>query len=84
MRNYATALANNREYVKSNDLLRRVKRLMPAVGNHVMLQITFAENFLNLHQLDSAVTTGTRHGPMNRITEEIKPKASPYAVHWYS
>ena len=54
MRNYATALANNREYVKSNDLLRRVKRLMPAVGNHVMLQITFAENFLNLHQLDSA------------------------------
>lgn len=54
MRNYATALANNREYVKSNDLLRRVKRLMPAVGSHVMLQITFAENFLNLHQLDSA------------------------------
>lgn len=54
MRNYVTALANNREYVKSNDLLRRVKRLMPAVGNHVMLQITFAENFLNLHQLDSA------------------------------
>ena len=54
MRNYATALANNREYVKSNDLLRRVKRLMPAVGNHVMLQITFAENYLNLHQLDSA------------------------------
>ena len=54
MRNYATALANNREYVKSNDLLRRVKRLMPAVGNHVMLQITFAENFLNLYQLDSA------------------------------
>ena len=54
MRNYATALANNREYVKSNDLLRRVKRLMPAVGNHVMLQIAFAENFLNLHQLDSA------------------------------
>ena len=54
MRNYATALANNREYVKSNDLLRRVKRLMPAVDNHVMLQITFAENFLNLHQLDSA------------------------------
>lgn len=54
MRNYATALANNREYVKSNNLLRRVKRLMPAVGNHVMLQITFAENFLNLHQLDSA------------------------------
>jgi len=54
MRNYPTALSNNREYVKSNDLLRRVKRLMPAVGNHVMLQITFAENFLNLHQLDSA------------------------------
>ena len=54
MRNYATALANNREYVKSNDLLRRVKRLKREVGNHVLLQITFAENFLNLHQLDSA------------------------------
>lgn len=84
MRNYATALANNREYVKSNDLLHRVVRLMPAEGNHVMLQITFAENFLNLHQLILPVTIGTRHGPMNRITEGIKPKASPCAVHWYN
>jgi ATP/maltotriose-dependent transcriptional regulator MalT len=54
LRNYAAFLANSHEYTKSNELLHRVRRLMPMTDNYPILQVIFAENFLNLHQLDSA------------------------------
>lgn len=54
MRNYATVLANNHSFIKSNELLQRARQLMPDNDKYPILQIILSENFINLHQLDSA------------------------------
>ena len=54
LRNYAACLANNHNFIKSNELLQRVRQLMPAYDQYPILQVILSENFINLHQLDSA------------------------------
>lgn len=56
IRNYADYLAGNREYAKSNELIQRVRQLMPVYDKYSVLQMTLATNFINLHQMDSAET----------------------------
>lgn len=54
LRNYATSLANDHNYIKSNRLLQRARQLMPVYDTYPIVQIILAENFISLHQLDSA------------------------------
>ena len=55
LRNYAAFLANSHEYTKSNELLHcQISHDAYVTDNYPILQVIFAENFLNLHQLDSA------------------------------
>ncbi|WP_300702879.1 LuxR family transcriptional regulator [Bacteroides sp.] len=54
MRNYASVLANNHSFIKSNELLQRARQLMPVYDKYPILQVILSENFINLHQLDSA------------------------------
>ena len=54
LRNYADYLTNNQQYARSNELIQRVRKLMPLYDRYSVLQITLATNYINLHQTDSA------------------------------
>lgn len=54
MRNYSDALAYDGQYTKSNEIVREVLRLVPRYNDSSAFQMTLAQNFINLHQLDSA------------------------------
>ena len=65
LRNYAAFLANSHEYTKSNELLHRVKRLMPMTDNVIPFWVIFAENFSTFISWILPVTNGSRRGTMN-------------------
>ena len=54
MRNYSGSLSGDHKYNESNELLYEIKKLKPEIANLSAIQICMAENFLNLHKLDSA------------------------------
>lgn len=54
MRNYSGSLSGDHKYIQSNNLLYRIKKLNPETGNLSAIQMSMAENYLNLQRLDSA------------------------------
>lgn len=54
MRNYSDCFANGGQYTKSNELVREILQLVPKYNDYSAFQMTLAQNFINLHQLDSA------------------------------
>ncbi len=54
MRNYSGSLSGDHKYIESNDLLYKIKKLDPEIGSLSAIQMSMAENYLNLHKLDSA------------------------------
>jgi tetratricopeptide (TPR) repeat protein/DNA-binding CsgD family transcriptional regulator len=54
MRNYSGSLSGDHKYIESNDLLNKIKKLNPEIGSLSAIQMSMAENYLNLHKLDLA------------------------------
>lgn len=54
IRNYSGSLSGDYKFLQSNELLYQIKKLKPEIANLSAIQISMAENFLNLHKLDSA------------------------------
>ena len=54
MRNYSSSLCVAGNYRKSNRLLFETGRLNPVLFRHSAIQMSIAENYVNLHNLDSA------------------------------
>jgi tetratricopeptide (TPR) repeat protein/DNA-binding CsgD family transcriptional regulator len=54
LRNYSGSLSGDHKYIESNDLLYQIKKLNPEIGSLSAIQMSMAENYLNLHKLDLA------------------------------
>ncbi len=54
MRNYSGSLSGDHKYIESNALLYKIKKIDPEIGSLSAIQMSMAENYLNLHKLDSA------------------------------
>lgn len=54
IRNYSGSLSGDHKYIESNDLLYKIKKLNPEIGSLSAIQISMAENYLNLHELNLA------------------------------
>ena len=54
MRNYSASLSGDHKYIESNNLLYQIKKLDHEFGNLSAIQMSMAENYLNLNRLDSA------------------------------
>ena len=54
MRNYADYLANNGQYRRSNDFYNQIGQMMPQAAELSAIQVAMANNYINLHKLDSA------------------------------
>lgn len=54
MRNYSGSLSGDHKYIESNNLLNKIKKLNPEIGSLSAVQMSMAENYLNLHKLDLA------------------------------
>ncbi len=54
MRNYSGSLSGDHKYIESNELLYQIKKLNPEIGSLSAIQMSMAENYLNLHKLDLA------------------------------
>jgi DNA-binding CsgD family transcriptional regulator/tetratricopeptide (TPR) repeat protein len=54
MRNYAGSLSGDHKYKESNNMLHEIGRLMPQIGRMSAIQMNMAENYVNLHRLESA------------------------------
>ncbi|MDR3653021.1 MAG: LuxR family transcriptional regulator [Paludibacter sp.] len=54
LRNYSGSLSGDHKYIESNDLLNKIKKLNPEIGSLSAIQMSMAENYLNLHKLDLA------------------------------
>lgn len=54
IRNYSATLSSTGKYRKSNDLLFRINKINPTFFGYSAIQMSIAENYINLHRLDSA------------------------------
>ncbi|MCI6549731.1 MAG: LuxR family transcriptional regulator [Prevotella sp.] len=54
IRNYADALSEKGEYARSIQYISRFQQLMPQYADISVIQLSLANNYANLHQLDSA------------------------------
>ena len=54
MRNYSASLSGDHKYIESNNLLHQIEKLDHEFGNLSAIQMSMAENYLNLNRLDSA------------------------------
>ncbi len=54
IRTYAESLAEKGEYARSNQYISRFQKLMPQYAGYSAIQLSLANNYANLHQLDSA------------------------------
>lgn len=54
MRNYSATLTEKSEFAKSNELLYRLRRLAPEYSDISAIMLSLANNYVNLHSVDSA------------------------------
>jgi hypothetical protein len=54
MRNYSSSLCVSGQYRKSNNLLFEIGKVNPELFKYSVIQMSIAENYVNLHRLDSA------------------------------
>ncbi|MCE2616711.1 helix-turn-helix domain-containing protein [Phocaeicola oris] len=53
MRNYSAALTEKSEFAKSNELLYHLRRLAPEYSDISAIMLSLANNYVNMHRLDS-------------------------------